>query len=129
MQRVAPGERREAGDDRVEVGERERGRQRHREQREPRRGAHRREIAEVDRERAVTNRVGRDERAIEMNALDQRIDRQHLDPVALGLDHRRVVADPDQQPLGRGRQAFADARDELALSHASDRRYHTTPVR
>ena len=69
--------------ERVEVGERQRRRQRQRQQREPRLCAHRGEVAQVDGERAVADGVGRREAAIEVHAFDERVDRQHLEPVPL----------------------------------------------
>ena len=51
-----------------------------------------------------------------MHALDERIDRQDLDPIALGLDDRRVITDAHQHPAGRRRQRALDAGDELTLS-------------
>ena len=80
-------------------------RQRQRQEREPRRRAHRREVAEVDGQRAVADGAGRRERAIEVHAVDQRIDAEDLQAVALRLDHRGIVADADQQPVGRRRAA------------------------
>ena len=60
---------------------------------------------------------GRDEGAIEMDALDQRVDGQHLDAIALRLDDRRIVADADQQPLADSATAepLADARDQARV--------------
>ena len=63
----------------------------------------------------MADRVRRDERAIEMNTLDERVNRDHLDAVTLRLDDRRVVADADEQPRRRRGQPAADTRDELAL--------------
>ena len=94
--------------------------QRERQQREARRGAHRRQVAQVDRERAMTDGRGRRERAIEVHAFDERVDAQHLEAIALRLDHRRIVADADQHPVGRRRQPCVNARDELALGEARD---------
>ena len=58
--------------------------------------------------------------AIEMDPLDDRVDGQHLDPIALGLHDRRIVADADEQPAGRGRKALLNASDELAFSEIGD---------
>ena len=58
----------------VEVGDGQRRRQRERQQRQARRGAHRREVAQVDRERAMADGVGRREAAVEVDALDERVD-------------------------------------------------------
>ena len=66
---------------------------------------------------------GGDERAIEVDALDERVDGQHLDAVALRLDDRRIVADADQQPGGRRRQVAAGcARSARARSRSRDGR-------
>ena len=85
--------------------QRQRRRQRQREQRQPRRRAHRRQVAQVDRQRAVADGVGRREAPIEVHAFDDRVDGEHLEAVPLGLDHRGIVADADDQPGGRRREA------------------------
>ncbi len=99
----------------VEVVERQLRRQHHRQQREARRRAHRRQIAQVHRQRPMTDGVGRDERAVEVHAFDDRVHREHFDAVPLRLHHGRIVTDTDQQPVGRGREMSLDARDELSL--------------
>jgi hypothetical protein len=68
----------------------------------------------------VTDGIRRRERAIEMYAVDACIDRQHLDAVAFRLDHRGIVADADEHPWRRRRQAGADTGDELALRTVGD---------
>ncbi len=56
--------------------------------------------------------VGRaDERLIEVYALDQAIGSQNFERVPLGLDHRRVVADADNDECGRAGNARADPLD------------------
>ena len=80
------------------------GGQREREQRQPRRGAHRREVAQVDGERAVADRGRRHEAPIEVHAFDERVDGEHLEAVPLRLDDRGIVADADDEPGGRRRQ-------------------------
>ena len=87
---------------------------------QPRRGAHRREIAQVDRERAVTDGVGRREAAVEVHAVDQRVDGQHLEPVALRLHDRAIVADADHQPVGRWPQHGLDRGDEFGFGEVRD---------
>ena len=123
------GQRGKAGGDGVEVGNRERGRQRHRQQREPGRRAHRRQVAEVDGERTVADRLGWDERAVEMDPFHDRVDAEHLDAVAQRLDDRGIVADAEEQPVGRRRELLTDARNELALGEASDGQAHGAPER
>ena len=112
----------EPRDERVEVGARQGRGQRQGEQRQPRRRAHRREVAQVDGERAMADGVGRREAAIEVDAFDERVDGQHLEPVPLRLDDRRIVADADEQPGGRRAAGCSlDPRDQLALAEVGDR--------
>ena len=85
------------------------GGQRQRQQRQARRGAHRRQVAQVDGERAMADGVGRREAAIEVHAFDDGVDGEDLELVALRLDDRGIVADADEQPGRRGRQARLDA--------------------
>ena len=60
---------------------------------------------------------GGDERAIEVNAFDERVDGEDLEPVALRLDDRRIVADADQRASRRcGRQLLLDAGDRARAS-------------
>ena len=64
----------------------------------------------------MADRVGRHERAVEVDALDERVDGQHLDAIPLRLDHRRIVADADEQPVRRRRRRRPRMRAiELAL--------------
>ena len=70
----------------------------------------------------MADRVGRHERAIEVHALDDCVDGEHLDAIALGFDDRRIVADADEEPVGRRREMFADARDELGFGEGGDSR-------
>jgi len=58
-----------------------------------------------------------------MDALDDRVDGQHLDAVALGLHHGGVIADADEQPVGRRRKTPLNASDELAFSEIGDRHF------
>jgi hypothetical protein len=55
-----------------------------------------------------------------VHALDDSVDREHLDPVALRLDDRRIVADADQDPGGRRKKPLLDAGDELAFGLVCD---------
>jgi hypothetical protein len=110
----------EAEGDRVKVRDRQIGRKRHRHQREPRRRAHRGEIAEVDREGAVADRVGRDEPAVEVDTFHQRIDGEDLDAVPLWFDHCRIVADADNQPVGCGGKTLRDPGDQFALGEVGN---------
>jgi len=86
-----------------------------RQQTQPRRRTHGRQVAEVDRERAVTDGVGRGERAIEVHALDKRVDTENIQPVSFRFYHRRVVSDADRHPVGWWRQTPFDPGDELPL--------------
>ena len=77
-------------------------RQPEREQRDARFGAHRRDVAQVDVQRAVPDVGGRAERAREMHAVDLHVGRQHVHVVAPRHDHRGIVADAEQD-VGRRR--------------------------
>jgi hypothetical protein len=105
-----------ACDDALEVFERQGGRERERKQRQARRRPHRGQIAQIDGQRAMANRVGGYKGAIEVDTFDERIDAQCLDAVPLRLDDRRIVADADKQPVRGGRQILLDARDQIALA-------------
>ena len=59
----------------------------------------------------MTDRGGRRERAIEVNAFDHRIDAQDLETIALRFDDRGIVTDANLHPIGRRRQPAADARE------------------
>ena len=49
-------------------------------------------------------------RPIEVDAFDDGVNAQHLEPVPRRLDNRRIVADADQQPVGGSWQAAGCAR-------------------
>ena len=83
----------------------DRVRQRQRQQRQARRGAHGRDVADVDGQRLVADVARRAEAAIEVHALDQRVGGQDLERAAFGRRHRRVVADADDQGGGAAGQA------------------------
>ncbi len=117
---VARGERGQAADDGVEVVERQRRGQHERQERDARRRAHRREVAQVHGERAVADRLGRREPPVEVHAFDDRVHRQHVEAVPLRRHDRRIVADADDHPARRGRQRGADARDERRLGDVAD---------
>ena len=121
MYLVTRGERREAANHRVEVGDGERRRKRERQEAEPRGCSHRGQVAEVDGQRAVSDGGGRRERAVEVHAFNQRVDTQDLELVPLRLHHRRIVADADRHPGGRRRKVAGDASDELALGEIRNR--------
>ena len=111
---------REPGYERVEVVAKQ-GRGQHEGQEgQPRRRAHGREVAQVDRQRPVPNRGGRRKAPVEMNTLHNRIDAEDLQPVPLRLDDGRIVANADRQPAGRRLQPLRNALDELALCEVGD---------
>ena len=118
---MAGREREERADERIDVGD-EAGRgQRQREQRVPRRGAHRRQVAQVDGERLVANIGGRTEGPIEVDPLDQRIGGDDRQRAAVGLDHRGVVADRDGDPRRGLWYLGVNAIDEGALAEGRRR--------
>jgi hypothetical protein len=55
-----------------------------------------------------------------VHTLDNRVDGEDLDPVALRLHDRRIVADADQDPGRCRRQLLLNAGDELAFAHVRD---------
>ena len=67
--------------------------------------------------------VRRHERAIEVHAVDERVDAQHFRAIPLRLDDRRIVADADEQPGRRGRELRLDARNQLAFTDVGDRHF------
>jgi hypothetical protein len=86
-----------------------------REQRRPRCRTHRGKIADVDGERPVPDRIGRHKPPIEMNAFNLGIGGQHVERAALGPNHRRIVARPDEDPGRRG-EARGNAGNERVLA-------------
>ena len=68
----------------------------------------------------MANGFRRDERPIEMHTFDECVGAQHFDPVALRFDYGCIVADADDDPVGGGRQALLNARDEVALLDVAD---------
>ena len=117
--RCARGVAQKAVEKPVEEGARQAARQRQRQQRRARLGAHRRHVAEIDGERAVPDGVGRHERAIEVDALDQRVGREHLAAPARRLHDGGIVAGADVHP-GGDLEAADDALDERLLAEFSD---------
>ena len=64
----------------------------------------------------------RSERAIEMDAVDEGVDAEDFQAVALRLDDRRIVADTDRKPGRGGGKPSADAGDELAFGQIGGER-------
>ena len=58
-----------------------------------------------------------------MDAVDHRVDGEHLEPVSLRLDHRGIVTDADEQPGGLGHEPRFDAADELPLGEVRNRHF------
>jgi hypothetical protein len=94
-------------------------RQHERQQRSAGRCAHGCEIAQIDGQRAMPDRVGRYEPPIEMDALDLRVGGEDVKCATLRLDNRRIVAGTHDDP-GRLREAGGDALDEGPLSDLAD---------
>ncbi len=109
----------------LEVGERQRRRQRERQQGRAGRRAHGRQVAQVHRQRAMADRARRRERAVEVDALDQGVGGEHLEQVPRRLDDRGIVAEADGDPGGRRRHARAHARDEGVLADVGDATWRT----
>ena len=91
-----------------------------RQQHGARRRPHRGKVAQIDGERAVADRIRRHKPMVEVDALDLRVGREHVERTALRLDHRPIVTRPDDHPRGHG-QARGDARDELVLAKVGHR--------
>ena len=105
----------QAVDDRIHRGHGEITGQYKREQRRPRPRAHRRQVAQIHRERTVTDRLGGHERRIEVHAVNHGIGSEHVKRAALGLDHCRIVARADNDP-GRHGEARSNAGNERMLA-------------
>ena len=112
---VVNGQREQAVHDLIERGHLERIGKRKRQQRCPRPRTHRREVAQVDGERPVADCIRRHESAIEVHALDLRIDREDFECATHRLDCGCVVAGTDDHPGGRGHPS-SNARDERVLT-------------
>ena len=112
---MTAGECGKAVDHAVEVCARKGGRQREGQERPSRFGAHRCQIAQIDGECSMADRGWRRKTAIEVNALDERVDGDHFELVPLRLDDRRIVSDADDEPVGRWGEPRLNASDELAL--------------
>ena len=117
---VRRGERQQTVEQLLERGDVQGRRQREREQRGVRRCAHRRQIAQVDGQRAMSDRIGGHEAAIEVDAVHLRVGGQDVERASLRLDDRRVVAWTDDDPRGH-RHARLDAGDERTFTDVSDR--------
>ena len=70
----------------------------------------------------MANGIGGNDAAVEMHAFDKRVDAHDLDAVAFRLDHGRIIADADKDPVRIGREPAADAGDEIALGDVADDR-------
>ena len=111
---IARREGKQPVDDPIERHDLECGRKRHREQRRPWPGAHRGDVAQVDRKRTMADRIRRHESPIEMHAFDLGIRGQYFEGAAHGLNCRGIVSGADNDPGRRG-HALSDARDERVL--------------
>ena len=81
--------------------------------------AHCGQVAEINGQRAMSNRVSGHEPPIEMDAFDLRVGGQHLVRASLRLNHRGIVAGADHHPR-RHRDARPDAGDERTFADVSD---------
>ena len=97
-------------------------RKRQRQERKSWLGAHRGEVAEICRHGPVHDSCRRREAAIEVNAFDQGVDGQHLEAVALGRDHRGVIANRENEPVRWRGEPGGDACDEIAFAKLADLR-------
>jgi hypothetical protein len=107
--------RRKPGYHLVELTDWPRFRQRQGKQRETWCRAHGCQVAQVDREGSMPDRLCWHERAIEMHPFDETVDAQHLDPIPRWLHDRSVVSNPDEHPARGRRKSRANSRDELAF--------------
>jgi hypothetical protein len=101
----------------------------HRHERGPRRRAHRGQVAQCRRERAVAD-VGRCEQIVtKVHALDLRVDTHRLRARAR-CEHGRVVADAEQHVGAGERQPPADLLDALELvTHVAETMSHARHAR
>jgi hypothetical protein len=76
----------------------------------------------------MADRGWRRKTAIEVNALDERVDRDDLKPVPLRLEDRRIVSDADDEPVGRWREPRLNSSDELALGEIDDATWRSPPL-
>jgi hypothetical protein len=60
------------------------------------------------------------ERPIEVHAFDERVHRQDVEAIPLGLDHGRIVADADGHPIRSRRQSVLNTGDEFALGELGE---------
>ena len=123
--RCDPGERKHSVEHAVDDGHVERVGQHQRQKRGAGPRAHRRQVAQIDRERAVPDGVRRHEPMVEVHAFDLYIGREHFERSALGLDDSGIVARSDNDPVRR-RQPRRDASNEGALAEVGNGASRTT---
>ena len=109
--------RREAVEEAVDVRDREPVREDQREQGQAGRGAHRGDVADVDRQRLVADVGERGEPQVEVDALDQGVGRQDVEFSPDAGRHGGVVADADLQRAGGSGKAVADPLDEAPFAY------------
>jgi hypothetical protein len=80
-------------------------------------GAHRGEVAQIDGQRTVTDRIERHEAAVEVHAIDDRVGRQHVVHAAHRRDNGRVVTRSDGDPWSCG-EAGGNPLNEGPLAEA-----------
>ena len=80
------------------------------------------DVADVDGERLLADVGWRAEAAIEVDAFDERVGREHLERAAFRRRHGRIVADADEEPGWSGGQAAADPFDQCPLAGVGDAR-------
>ncbi len=114
-------QRQHAVDQGVQVRYREGRREGEREQYLLRGGTHRREIAQADGKRLVSDVASRREGAVEVHPVDERVCGEDRQGAAFGLDDRSIIADPDDDTGRRGREHRLDACDEGTLTKVGDR--------
>ncbi len=107
-------------DQSVQLFEVEVPRQHQREQRVPRRTAHRGDVAHVDGQRLVPDVGGGGIAAVEMDALDERIGREDLERAAFRGRDGGIVADADDERGRRLGHPLPDARDDGAFAGLGD---------
>ena len=117
---VAGGPCQERVDNLVDIGDEPSGRQRQREQGAPRRGAHGRQIAQVDGERLVPDIGRRAVGAVEVHAFDQRVGGQDRERAAVRLDDRRVVSDAGHHLRAARGDPLPDVPDDGVLADIGD---------
>ena len=89
--------------------------QHEREQCRARRGPHRGQIADIDGERAMPDRIRWHKPPVEMNAFNLCVCGQHVERAALRPNHCRIVARSDEDP-GRRSEARGNTGNERVLA-------------